>query len=833
MARTHDSVLTEPLMGGTLYTDEIAIEKESADRGIERYYQQAKDAVNRGNGAGLKPAERMIVYWMDGLVPWCENVIKSCQNGEPDAGRVYYGYVLACMDARRVAYSAMYHCISALMAEPAGIPFVRLAGRIGRAVFAEWCIDRMKEIDKETKKNGTRKHGWEALEYKCRRRWKRPTPERTIAFYNLATSSDVEEMKCTVTLGATLLSMLQGACVLPKSDGTLYPALTFQNRRNGNGKKLRKYVVMDMAAQREIDDGHAQRCIIRPRYSFMVIPPMPWVQDGEIPGGYIRNRTPLVSMPSRRHKQLIANKDMTQVFDQLQSLQEQGWSLNKRVHRVVNHLWREGDVVEGMPSPDDEAMPPRAPEGATEAEIKAAKRRRAEAHSRNVAARSARTQFVTMHDEAERFRDRPTFYMPHQLDFRGRCYPLPAALNHHGGDLYRGMLLFSDAGEPSEDADRWLLIHAANCYGVDKLPYDQRVEWSKDNLKMMGKVASDPIACPDWRKAEKPFQFLAACFALFDPEIGARLPYQADGTCNGLQQYAALGRDAEAAPLVNLVDTAMPGDVYTAVLDKVIPVVRADSRREDGKRLADRPDGTPGPLVRTIAAGLLPRLKRSTVKQPVMTVVYGVTDYGATDQIFAQLDGDSENANDESKYLVKIVMDSIGDVLKSARIIMAWLSGLAHATAEAGYHVEWETPVGFPCIQDYSNFGMTCVRGVCGKMFIPCSNLGPKVGKQTSAFPPNYIHGVDAAHMLMTAHECRQIGIPFAGVHDSFWTNAAGATRMHAVLRGTFARLQSRPLLNELVEQLRVRYPSVTYPDPPTMGRYDPNDAIGATYMFN
>ena len=91
-------------------------------------------------------------------------------------------------------------------------------------------------------------------------------------------------------------------------------------------------------------------------------------------------------------------------------------------------------------------------------------------------------------------------------------------------------------------------------------------------------------------------------------------------------------------------------------------MVRADSQRTDGKRLADRPDGKQGATGaehrRTPAAAL----KRSTVKQPVMTVVYGVTDYGATDQIYAQLEGDSEDANDESKYLVKIVMDSIGDV---------------------------------------------------------------------------------------------------------------------------------------------------------------------------
>ena len=37
------------------------------------------------------------------------------------------------------------------------------------------------------------------------------------------------------------------------------------------------------------------------------------------------------------------------------------------------------------------------------------------------------------------------FYLPHNLDFRGRAYPLPPHLNHMGNDLSRGLLLFAKA----------------------------------------------------------------------------------------------------------------------------------------------------------------------------------------------------------------------------------------------------------------------------------------------------------------------------------------------------------------------------------------------------
>ena len=45
-----------------------------------------------------------------------------------------------------------------------------------------------------------------------------------------------------------------------------------------------------------------------------------------------------------------------------------------------------------------------------------------------------------------------------------------------------------------------------------------------------------------------------------------RLPVHMDGSCNGLQHYAALGRDVEGAIKVNLAPSAAPQDVYIAVV---------------------------------------------------------------------------------------------------------------------------------------------------------------------------------------------------------------------------------------------------------------------------
>ena len=73
------------------------------------------------------------------------------------------------------------------------------------------------------------------------------------------------------------------------------------------------------------------------------------------------------------------------------------------------------------------------------------------------------------------------------------------------------------------------------------------------------------LMCRLWTSASSPWQFLAACFeirdalASGDPEsFPSHLPVHQDGTCNGLQHYAALGRDSEGGASVNLTPTDRP-----------------------------------------------------------------------------------------------------------------------------------------------------------------------------------------------------------------------------------------------------------------------------------
>jgi DNA-directed RNA polymerase len=139
------------------------------------------------------------------------------------------------------------------------------------------------------------------------------------------------------------------------------------------------------------------------------------------------------------------------------------------------------------------------------------------------------------------------------------------------------------------------------------------------------------------------------------------LPVHQDGTCNGLQHYAALGGDTKGAQQVNLLASDRPSDVYTHISVSVEKEMQLEA--EAGNELAKL---------------LLGKVTRKVVKQTVrsffyfrwdvvadfgaqvMTTVYGVTFVGAREQIERQLkdrgDIPSELAWNASSYLAKKVL---------------------------------------------------------------------------------------------------------------------------------------------------------------------------------
>ena len=79
-------------------------------------------------------------------------------------------------------------------------------------------------------------------------------------------------------------------------------------------------------------------------------------------------------------------------------------------------------------------------------------------------------------------------------------------------------------------------------------------------------------------------------------------------------------------------------------------------------------------------------------------------------------------------------------------------------------------------------------------------------------------------------------GIAFVGVHDSFWTHPGDVPVLNRVLREAFVDLHSRPLLEQLREELISRNPDVdpsAFPPIPSVGDLDLQEVLKSDYFFN
>lgn len=260
-------------------------------------------------------------------------------------------------------------------------------------------------------------------------------------------------------------------------------------------------------------------------------------------------------------------------------------------------------------------------------------------------------------DVANNLKNASKFYIPHSIDFRGRCYPIPPHLNHQGEDYARSLFLFATPRALGVNGLRWLKIHVASLAGKDKISFEERVKWTDANLENMQHLLGrdsltgnwiDPLeknSLEFWTSQEDAWQFLAAVRELlraYDHAGGPEeylscLPVHQDGSCNGLQHYAALGRDEVGAKAVNVSPSDFVQDVYSHVLDATVRQVNQHaSSSPDSLNAANDIFSNPSEkserelAQKCIDYGLL---KRKTVKQTVMTICYGVTPLGAKLQV--------------------------------------------------------------------------------------------------------------------------------------------------------------------------------------------------------
>lgn len=386
------------------------------------------------------------------------------------------------------------------------------------------------------------------------------------------------------------------------------------------------------------------------------------------------------------------------------------------------------------------------------------------------------------------------------MDFRGRVYPIPPHLNHLGSDLARSLLVFHKAKPLGVDGYSWLKLHCINLTGHKKRDSVQnRLLYAEEMMDNIIDSADNPLTGRMWWvESDEPWQTLAACMEIAkvarspDPtKFMSSFPIHQDGSCNGLQHYAALGRDTAGGYSVNLCPANVPQDVYSDVCELV-----------EKLRKADEEAGVP------IAGLLRGFVKRKVIKQTVMTTVYGVTRYGARLQIAKQLKAiDSfpqESVWTASSYLATKTFDSLSEMFTSTKEIQDWLTSCARLIALNLQNVEWVTPLGLAIVQPYTQD--KSIRKAVTTSLKMDQFSKPNVVKHKNAFPPNFIHSLDSSHMMLTSLHCERAGFTFMSVHDCYWTHACTVPDMNRICRQQFVALHSEPILEDLSAFLTEKY---------------------------
>ena len=126
----------------------------------------------------------------------------------------------------------------------------------------------------------------------------------------------------------------------------------------------------------------------------------------------------------------------------------------------------------------------------------------------------------------------------------------------------------------------------------------------------------------------------------------------------------------------------------------------------------------------------------------------------------------------------------------------------------------WTTPLGLPVAQPYRDRSAGVVRTQFKTVTVYDREANEVVSsqQQVSAFPPNFIHSLDASHMYLTTLSCSVRGIAFAAVHDSYWTHACDIDDMNTVLRLEFVRLHQLPIMENLRSEFLRRYGKLYVP---------------------
>lgn len=651
---------------------------------------------------------------------------------------------------------------------------------------------------------------------------------------------------------------------------------------NGNIKYFAE-LDADVAKYIEYQDTYLADLMMEHRP--MVIPPKPWTNpfDG---GYYINLKKPLqlVRMSAKDCDALYSDVDMPNVYKAVNAIQDTAWHINNRVLEVANAVCSWEHIPEALEMPTvNPAEPPARPiEADTDEAIQREWRQAMTHYYQEDNKRKAKRILVNcILKLANDFKDDEAIYFPHNLDFRGRVYPV-TLIHPQGNDFMKSMLEFSEGVELGKDGHTWLAFQGANMWGLDKKPIEERIAWVYENSDMLISIAEKPLDNLQWTEADSPWEFLAFCFEWNDYlKIGesfkSKLAVAFDGSCSGLQHFSAMLRDEVGGEAVNLKPDDHVHDIYGIVAEKVKELLKKDMQEGTDDTIEATKDGSSylKKGTKSLAKEWFDHgVSRSVTKRPTMTLCYGASKFGFADQILedtvypalAHNPLSFSKPSQASRYMAGLIWDSLKGVVVKAVEAMEWLQTASGLLAKdkniegKNLPTTWITPAGFPVKQKYPKVRVKRLNTVLSgsiKIFDTTSGSTEEATegsvlrlafaeptdeidsrKQKQGIAPNFVHSMDASHLMLTVCACVDKGVnAFAMIHDSYGVPAGHGSIMFTTVREVFVSTYTEnDVLQDLHDHIcNLLSPKMLkdLPEVPTKGNLDLDCAKESMYAFS
>lgn len=633
----------------------------------------------------------------------------------------------------------------------------------------------------------------------------------------------------TEVLGAKVLEMLIA--------GSDYYVIRDKEVNSGKGTKRIKAVDATdwFKATWESNESHMIANAVR--YLPTIIPPRHWEDPHD--GGYygesmlgvqlIRLKVQTKTRFLKAYNRKLSAIDLGIVYDALNAMQDTPFKVNPYILQVLKEIYASGGELGGVPRTEPYPTLPRLPEDAPEEQLKEHKKKAVGLYKQEEARKSRALRCLLALKVAEKFSKYNKIYFPWNIDYRGRCYPIPTALSPQGDDIQKSLLLFANPSPLEEGDDRWMAIHGANLAGNDKISFDERVAWVKEHTVDIIASAEDPLGYTWWYEVSKgdyPMEFLSFCnewkrLDVYKTQNNgsvkgfmSNLPLAFDGTCSGLQHFSALLRDEVGGFAVNLVPSDKVQDIYSIVADKVNVQLLKDVQTGTEDEKVEK-DGVVSYKygTKTLAQNWVAfnRIKfgkdgitRKVCKRSVMTLAYGSKQYGFKENLLTDIihpyvlnhpdNNPFLNPNQAAVYMAKLIWDAVATTVVKAVEGMEWLQKVAGLITQSGEVVSWTTPNGFLVQQNYMKMQQECIKLRFGGSQVRFYNQEETdtidSRRQRNGIAPNFIHSMDASHLQrVVVSEHLKGNRNFMMIHDSFGTDAAHAGSLYKTIREEFIGL--------------------------------------------